>query len=415
MERAAVTLDGRDDSRLTALYDEAVAIGVRADAPGGSASDDDIVDPALALASRLGATTPRPTTGMAGYLEALATLGSADVTVARIVEPHLDALAILDECPDPVDLATIGAGPDSTWGVFAAEGPGVRLTAVPDARGWLLEGTKPWCSLAGRLSHALVTAHVDGGRRLFAVALGVPGVTVHDEAWVARGFPEVPSGPADFDRVPAVPVGATGWYLERAGFEWGGIGVAACWFGGALGVQRRILDAAVRKADDLSALHAGRATAALTAARAVLAAAARAVDLAGVPTAGRTDGAFAAAAAAPAAIALNPGDVPVAAGAPAALDRAEAPPGLDRGEAAVLAQVTRTVVRQAAETVLREAARALGPAPLATDAGYAARVADLELYLLQDHGARDEARLGRLLVEAENNAARGSAEDGGAR
>ncbi|MCS5722298.1 hypothetical protein N1029_09860, partial [Herbiconiux sp. CPCC 203406] len=67
-------------------------------------------------------------------------------------------------------------------------------------------------------------------------------------------------------------------------------------------------------------------------------------------------------------------------------------------EAALLAQVTRSIVRSAAEDVLREAAHGLGPAPLALDVDYAARVADLELYLRQDHGTRDEARVGRLLT-----------------
>ena len=65
--------------------------------------------------------------------------------------------------------------------MYAAERPGTRLSATPDADGgWLLSGEKPWCSLADPVSHALVTAHVDGGRRLFAVALRDTGVEVAD-------------------------------------------------------------------------------------------------------------------------------------------------------------------------------------------------------------------------------------------
>ncbi|NQX35926.1 acyl-CoA dehydrogenase [Herbiconiux sp. VKM Ac-2851] len=398
-----VTLDGRSggDAALDALFAAALgAAGPQDAAPraAGGAGEADGSDaagaaatggfarwlqrwnagggvvPAVELARRVGADAPAPGRGRtADYFETLATLAAADVSVARVVEPQLDALAILAECPDPVDLAAIGAGAGSTWGVFAAEGPGARLTAVPDARGWVLSGTKPWCSLAGDLSHALVTAHVElphGGseRRLFAVALQRGGVVVHPEAWVSRGMPTVPSGPVDFDAVPAVPVGAPGWYLERDGFEWGGIGVAACWFGGAVGVARRVLDAAGRRDDDLGALHAGRCAAALFAARSVLAAAATRIDATPVG-ASRIDA-----------------------------SRIDAP-GLGRDEARELAQGVRSVVREACETVLREAAHALGPAPLALDAAYAARVADLELYLLQDHGARDELRLGRMLVE----------------
>ena len=339
-------------------------------------------DRTFALACEVAAAIPRPARGRTPrYLETLATLGAADVTVARIVEPHVDAAMILAECPDEVDLATIGATAASTWGVFAAEGPGEPSRAIPDAGGWTLQGTKPWCSLAGELSHALVTARVgsgpDAARGLFAVALRQPGVHAHPEAWVARGFPTIPSGPTDFDGVVAVPVGQPGWYLERAGFEWGGIGVAACWFGGAVGVARRVVAAAEKRGDDIGYLHAGRAAASVTAAAAALAAAARAID------------STHAAASTPAGDAI--------AGQAAELDAAHAGTlaGSDR---ALLAQVTRSVVRRECEAILAEAASALGPAPLALDERYAARVADLELYLRQDHGARDELRAGRLLT-----------------
>jgi alkylation response protein AidB-like acyl-CoA dehydrogenase len=427
-----VTLDGRGGGglrllELDELYDEALAAaparnrvagafaaeGVLDDesagfAPwlrqfsGGEGGDTGTGNPAapgrgevaaaLQLARRLGGATPWPGRGeTAAYLETLATVAAADVTVARVVEPHLDALAILAECPVGVDRATVGADRTSTWGVFAAEGPGVRLEAAPaatggdapDARAWVLAGTKPWCSLAGELTHALVTAHVidgegdgaatdaNGGtgpgartapgqapgsrRRLFAVALRQDGVRVHPGTWVARGLPAVPSGPVDFDEVTAVPVGEAGWYLERAGFEWGGVGVAAGWYGGAVGVARRVVAAAAAKGDDITALHAGRCATALFGARSALGLAA------------------------------------------ARIDSGE----LDRDDARILAQAVRSVVRRAAETVLHEAGEALGPAPLALDAAHAARVADLELYLRQDHGARDEARLGRLILDRE--------------
>ncbi|WP_440710272.1 acyl-CoA dehydrogenase [Herbiconiux sp. YIM B11900] len=353
------------------------------------------VDGGLALARALGDQVAPPASGRTRErLELLATLAVGDVSVARVVEPHLDALAILHELRDagsPLPgLAGLGVDASSTWGVFAAEAPGLRLTAVPDAGGWQLSGTKPWCSLAGVLSHALVSAVVErpegaagaagaadaaGERRLFAVALQQPGVRAHPEAWVGRGLPTIPSGPTDFHAVRAVAVGDAGWYLSRAGFEWGGIGVAACWFGGAVGVARRVLDAARRKDDDIGRLHAGRVAASVQAAGAALASAARAIDAASGERSGvEADGAAAGASVAPA---PSPSPSPE--------------------QAALLAQLTRSVVRRECEAVLAEAAAALGPAPLALDEAYAARVSDLALYLRQDHGARDEVRAGRLL------------------
>lgn len=304
---------------------------------------------ALDLAGTLGTRLPRPGGGRTLELwEALATLGAADLTVARAVEPHLDALAILAEAG--LDPATL-AGPDATWGVFAAEGPGVRL----EERGLRLTGTKPWCSLAPSLSHALVTAWCgDDARRLYAVELGHEGVAVADVAWVARGLVKVPSGPVTFEAVPAEPVGAPGWYLERPGFAWGGVGVAAVWLGGAVGVARLLLDAAgSRDPDQIALMHLGAVDAALTSARALLAAAARAVD----------DG--------------------------RAVGR----------DGAMLALRVRQVVAQTVEVVLLHADHAMGPGPLALDEEHARRVADLRLYVRQEHAERDQAALGRHLLD----------------
>jgi len=299
----------------------------------------------LELAEQWGRRLPAPGKGRTAHLwEALATLGAVDLTVARVVEPHLDALAIL------------GEPRDGTWGVWAAEGPGVRLRAEVAPDGCALTGRKPWCSLAADLSHALVTAWVDDERRqLFEVDLGQPGVTTVDTPWVARGLPAVRSTGVDFADAAATPVGEPEWYLRRDGFAWGGIGVAVIWYGGSVGLARRLWrQAAERELDQVGRLHLGRVDAALTSASSVLLATAESID----------DGRIA-------------------------------------GEAAALAAArARQVVADAAETVLLAADHALGPAPLATEDEHAARVADLRLYLRQHHAERDTAALGGLVSQA---------------
>ena len=367
-----------DDDRLAALA--ALAAGT-----AGSATA------ALHLAVEVGADLPRPGAGAtARRWSVLATLGAADLTAARVAEAHLDALAILAEAGLEAGLRAgggrdgdagnggtadlLGAGPDSSWGVFAAEGPGVRVdarhlddgvldsTEAAGAQAWVLDGTKPWCSLAGRLSHALITAHTPDGRRLFAVRLQDPSVRVHPDVWVSRGLVDVPSGPVDLVDAPAVPVGAAGWYLERPGFAWGGMGVAACWYGGAVGVARALRRAVAqpgsRGSDQVGQMHLGAVDAALFGARCALQAAAAAID------AGRADG----------------------------------PAG------AALALRVRAVVANAAQTALDRAARGLGPAPLALDEEHARRVADLQIYLRQHHAERDDAALGRLVAEGADGA-----------
>ncbi len=304
------------------------------------------VPAALDLAAVVGPRLPMPGTGRTSHLwSALASVAATDLTVARALEPHLDALAILDQ-------ADVEVAP-GTWGVFAAEGPGEPLRAEPRGSSHVLTGRKHWCSLAAVLDRALVSARVGEERQLFAVDLSQAGVSAVPGTWVSRGLTAVDSGPVDFADVPATAVGAPGWYLQRPGFAWGGIGVAAVWFGGAVGVARRLLaGAASRPPDQVALMHLGAVDAQLHAARCALEQASYAVD-AGVLTG--------------------------AAGWRAALR-------------------VREVVALATEDVLRRAAHGLGPGPLATEDEHARRVADLELYLRQWHAERDQVALGQDVV-----------------
>ncbi len=323
-----------------------------------AAAVDGRAERALQLAADIGTWLPLPGGGRTAerwrYLSAVA---AGDLTAARVVEAHTDALAILGEAAADFE---VGVGeqfdvPDaSTWGVFAAEGGGTRLDARPDGDRWVLTGSKPWGSLADRLSHALITAHTGGGaRRLFAIELSQPAVHTGETVWVARGLADVPSGVVRLTDCPAVPVGPDDWYLRRPGFAWGGIGVAACWYGGAVGVARRLrAAAATRTPDQIALMHLGAVDAVLTAARSVLTAAAADIDT------GEANG----------------------------------------STGTLLAARVRAVVAGAAEDILRRVGHALGPAPLALELPHARRVADLELYIRQHHAERDEAALGAQVL-----------------
>jgi alkylation response protein AidB-like acyl-CoA dehydrogenase len=317
-------------------------------------ADPHTVNEALDLGVALGPL--RPFVGNGATLdvwEALASLAASDLALARTVEPHLDALTILDQA----GTTHVRGG---TWGVYAAEARGLRLEAHETAAGWRLTGTKPWCSLASSVSDALVTAWIDDDRRgLFRVSLQGPAISIADGGWYARGLTEIPSGDVTFDDAPCQPVGEPGWYLERAGFAWGGMSVAACWFGGAVGVARALLNASrhpERESDTILLMHVGAVDARLAEARTALEAAARIVD------AGEAAG--------------------------------------SRG--ALLAKRVRSTVARSAEAVVREVGHALGPAPLATDAVHGKRVADLDLYVRQHHGERDDLSLGKSVRNSDD-------------
>lgn len=312
----------------------------------------------LDVAREQGHTLPRPGAGRTGQLwGTLAELAASDLSLARVVEPHLDALAILAEAglaPNHPDLSGLSGSPDSVWGVFAAESAEHRLSATRDASGaWSLTGVKPWCSLAASLSHALVTAWVSAEQRgLFAVRLNPPQAQVLPTQWHARGLQLIETGPVRFDAAAAVPVGAPGWYLSRPGFAWGGIGVAACWYGGAVGLARRLAAPTDRARDQIAHLHLGIVDTALHAAHCVL-----------MDASGQVDAAAA-----------------------------------DWPDGQRLALRARQVVADAAEVVIRHVDHALGPAPLAFEDEHARRVDDLRLYLRQHHAERDLAALGALVV-----------------
>ncbi|WBP96316.1 acyl-CoA dehydrogenase [Mycolicibacterium neoaurum] len=303
------------------------------------------VSAALGIATEL--SGHRPGDGHTlDYLRVLVTLGVVDASLARIVEPHLDARAILHQAGVPAEEG-------STWGVYAAGARGFGLTAHRGAQGWVLSGTKAWCSLAGRLSHAVVTAEVPGaGQQAFAVRLDPRHVEVLPTQWVSRGLVAIPSGPIAVNDLPATPLGGPGWYLDRPGFGWGGIGVAAVWFGIALGVRERVQrQVEEHHASPIALSQLGSIDEEMFAAQACLLHAAAAIDDA-------------------------------------------------TGSAALLAQRVRAVVARTCENTVRDAGYVLGPGPLVGEESYARRVADLTVYLRQHHGPRDLVYLGELVVAA---------------
>ena len=205
----------------------------------------------------------------------LARAAAEDLDVARLAEAHLDAVTIISELDGPE------VPPGSCWGVWAAESSSDKLIAEPDGDGWRLTGRKPFCSgAAGPCTHALLTAHADDGRRLFAVDLADEGLEVTAGEWQALGMRGSAAATVDLHAVPAVAVGGPETYLDRAGFWHGAIAVAAAWFGGAVGVAAPLRHAGrVGRLDDHGLAHLGAVDAELAGARALLREAAAAVDV----------------------------------------------------------------------------------------------------------------------------------------
>jgi alkylation response protein AidB-like acyl-CoA dehydrogenase len=280
-------------------------------------------------------------------LAAFADLAGEDLSLARLSEGHADAVAILAELGGP------RPEPGSRWGVWAANPPGPNVTATRRDDSWLLHGTKQYCSGARICTDALVTAVADDGARLFAVA--TDGLVPDPSTWPATGMAGSDTLDVGFPGIPAIPVGVPYSYTNRPGFSHGGVGVAACWYGGARGVGRTLLHAAAKRDIGPHALaHLGAVDLGLRAARAALGQAADDID-------------------------ADPGDL--------------------LGEGPLRALRVRTLTETVATDVLARTGRALGAGPLGHDEAHSRAVADLTVYLRQHHAEGDLARLGEMVTE----------------
>jgi alkylation response protein AidB-like acyl-CoA dehydrogenase len=284
----------------------------------------------------------------------LARLSEIDVVSGRLAEAHTDAVAILSELEGPPPDT------DELWGVWAAEAPDAVVTARGAGDALVLDGTKAWCSGAGLCTHALVTARLsDGQRGLFAVDLRGSAVRPLEYTWRNAGMAESDTRSVQFSGATAIPVGGPGEYLDRPGFWFGAIGVAACWLGGTRAVAAPMYRrAAGRSVDEHLLAHLGAVDAAIAAAEAALVVAA---------------------------------------------DHVDADPQNRSGLAELTARRVRAIVEKTVDEALARTDRALGPGPLCLDEQHARAVADLTVYVRQSHAERDLAALGSLAASGHDH------------
>jgi alkylation response protein AidB-like acyl-CoA dehydrogenase len=236
------------------------------------------------------------------------------------------------------------------------------LTLQRTSTGWRLRGEKHWCSGASLVTHALVTADEsgrDGGALVCVPIESNVGTRIElcPPTWTSPAFAATDTRTVAFDLdldADAV-IGRDDWYLRRAGFWWGAVGVAACWAGCAAGVVDHVDD---RWPHDPHALaHLGAIDAALEALRAVLTHAAYEID------------------------AVDPDDDAGGAGRMRALR-------------------VRHIVDVLVADITSRLPRALGPGPLAHDPDLHIALAEVDLYRRQCHAERDLEQLGTDIARA---------------
>ena len=359
-----------------------------------------------ALHELLGHCPRLPLPGKGDTLErwrSLQAVAALDLTLAKLAEPHWDALAILDDClpggsalvmqalelnrsqyarnmpaqakaaqgtvahlaPTDMEHASLPA----IWAVWAAEPPSARLTGMRTSSSLhhfehtvRLRGRKAWCSGADLATHALVTYWNEAGEScLAAVDMNGPGVNRTNDGWHAVGMDASASYDVIFKDAIGIPVGHPGAYLRRPGFWHGGMGIAACWSGGALALGQRVAEGMKAKRDPHGMAHLGAIDVALSQLMALMRATALWVDV------------------------------------------------FPQQDAQWQATRLRAAAEQCATTVLDHAGRALGASPLCREPAFARLFADLPVFIRQSHAERDLAALGEITAGSERSFGEGGA------
>ncbi len=293
-------------------------------------------------------------------LDALIAAGRTDVALARLLEGHVDALRILAQ-------AGTEPAPGALYGVWASRSERTGVRATPAGAQSILDGTIRFASGSGVIDRALVPVWLDSERHQLIElrlpepaaldSLGEPAtLTLDTGSWATSAMEVARSHTWTFSGHP-IPtsgaIGAVNFYLSRPEFFPGGVGVAACWLGGAA----RVADLAVaRLSQPLSAALQHRCGLV----RAALAGGAAMLDAAG---------------------------------------RRLADEEVEHGDGRQLATEARSVVAAAVHTVLDEVHRIAGPAGLAYDRALSRAVHDLRLYVLQSNADADAAYLGGLSAD----------------
>jgi alkylation response protein AidB-like acyl-CoA dehydrogenase len=277
-------------------------------------------------------------------------IGREDLALARLAEAHTDAVAILAE-------AGRQPRPGALYGVWASEIPQQQVRLSYEGECASVAGTKMFCTGAGLIDRALVTARAPEHYLVDVDLRAHPETLTFDESgWKVSAFIGTQTAATTFLHTPVAPsdvIGNPDWYLRRPGFWHGACGPAACWAGGAIGLVEY---ARAQHRDDAHTLaHLGAMHAAAWALRSFFESAGNEID--GDPC--------------------------------------------DRSAAQARALTVRHLVEQACSDVLRRLGRAYGPRALAYDAEVSRRYQELDLYIRQSHAERDLEVLGRHFTRTE--------------
>src|SRR5690606_19706429 len=177
----------------------------------------------------------------------LSQVSANNLSLGKLFESHLDALAILHELNIPVMKKGL-------WAVWAAEGGPQPLKLEAGN----LTGIKPWCSASVWVQHGLLTYRDEQQQsQLLILDLSQEGIQHHQNAWHAVGMQHTLTARLELDRVEVEKVAAPDAYLDRPGFWHGAAVVAACWYGATVRLAEYLRQAVLLKPHAYKAMYLG--------------------------------------------------------------------------------------------------------------------------------------------------------------
>ena len=168
-------------------------------------------------------------------------LGAADLSVARIIEGHFNAVALVCRygSADQVSAlaqSVISGALSAVWGADDAHG----LHIVEEGRGEKLRGRKVFASGAGFITRPLVTATAKDGQTLCLLDLG-PDYEFDVSAWQVLGMTATATGSVDLSghRISATEIiGKPGDFMRQPYFSGGAWRFCAA----QVGAMERLVD-----------------------------------------------------------------------------------------------------------------------------------------------------------------------------
>ena len=273
----------------------------------------------------------------------LSQVSANNLSLGKLFESHLDALAILHELNIPVMK-------NGLWAVWAAEG-GPRPLKLEAGN---LTGIKPWCSASVWVQHGLLTYRDEQQQsQLLILDLQQEGIQHYQDAWQAVGMQHTLTARLELDRVEVEKVAAPDAYLDRPGFWHGAAGVAACWYGATVRLAEYLRQTFLVKPHAYKAMYLGEISRELLATQALFYQVAELIDQ-------------------------------------------QPQYSHELNIRSLRAQVEATALN-----VLTHVGKALGAAPYCEHPHFARLAADLPVFIRQSHAAFDLERIGELSAQEE--------------